>query len=92
MQKWFIPQIVIDKSAKIAASGFIGKQPFDKKGYICLYSKNTMKNYYFKNPVQDLKRYAWIAERGSCPNYFKYVIDRWYKHCRLHLSYKFIDN
>jgi hypothetical protein len=75
MKKWLIPVWVINGSKEQAESGFIGFAPFHRKGYLCLYSKNTMKNYYFKNPKPLSTHFAYVAERGSCPSYFSKVIN-----------------
>jgi len=74
MKKWLIPQFVIDIAEEKAKNSFIGKEPFTRKGFLCLYNKNSNRNYYFKSPVKKENSYAWIAERKNCPDYFKNVI------------------
>lgn len=69
--KWIIPMDVIERS--MMNSFFIGEAGF-RGNTITLYSKNTMKNYRFRNAKKSINQFAYIAERNSVPNYFKKVI------------------
>ena len=57
-------------SKQKASCSFKGNAPFERKGYICLYSKNTLRNYYFRNPTREESRLGYTAERYRCPKYF----------------------
>ncbi len=75
--KWFIPLHVISRNKKVSDASFIGKYKVTDKR-IVLFNKNELVNYYFSNPVKTISRLGYIAERSTCPNYFKNVILREY--------------
>ena len=69
-KKWFIPAVFA-----LSLPTYGGEETlWSKKGYIGLYSKNSLKIYYFRNPIECIDRYGWIAERRSVPSQFIEVI------------------
>ena len=81
MKNYFIPQITIDSlcdnvssdGSNRWASGDNGIMP---DGRLALYSRNSNKSYYFRNPIPALNKYGYYAERGWLPQYFKDVVIR----------------
>ena len=65
-----IPQFMVDYCEKNAKNSFVGELPFQNKGYLTLFNKNSLTNVKFKNPKKMKTHFAYEAEIDKIPKYF----------------------
>lgn len=76
MNRWFIPQWLIDKKTYNPFYRCEKCHQVNDDKHIVLHSKNTGKWYTFKRLERHPTKFGWIVSRGWVPKYFAGVIEK----------------